>query len=190
MDRIREAAGDGTLAGVELTQAIDNLNENFADSSTVFKVSLDTYDATMGAFTDATKTNADLNLDYALEVDEASSLILDAALKAEEAKDSLLDSIRNLFGGAYNVFESAFDMFGLKIPGFANGGIVTKPTLAMVGESGPEAIVPLSGIGGMGAPTEVNIYINAPISNSNDAQSLVDEVVTRLKREMSMQTFL
>ena len=27
---------------------------------------------------------------------------------------------------------------------FAQGGIVTKPTLAMVGEDGPEAIVPLS----------------------------------------------
>lgn len=33
------------------------------------------------------------------------------------------------------------------IPGFAEGGIVTKPTLAVVGEKGPEAIVPLSGPG-------------------------------------------
>jgi hypothetical protein len=31
------------------------------------------------------------------------------------------------------------------LPHFAEGGIVTKPTMAMVGESGPEAIVPLSG---------------------------------------------
>lgn len=35
------------------------------------------------------------------------------------------------------------------IPHFASGGIVTQPTLAMVGERGPEAIVPLNG-GGFG----------------------------------------
>jgi tape measure domain-containing protein len=34
-----------------------------------------------------------------------------------------------------------------KIPGFADGGVVSRPTMAMVGESGPEAIIPLSGGG-------------------------------------------
>jgi hypothetical protein len=34
------------------------------------------------------------------------------------------------------------------VPAFASGGVVTRPTLAMVGERGPEAIVPLSqGVG-------------------------------------------
>jgi SLT domain-containing protein len=31
------------------------------------------------------------------------------------------------------------------LPAYASGGIVTSPTLALVGEAGPEAIVPLSG---------------------------------------------
>jgi len=43
-----------------------------------------------------------------------------------------------------------FDIGGINIPGFANGGIVTGPTLAMVGEKGPEAIIPLSQLGSMG----------------------------------------
>jgi N-acetyl-anhydromuramyl-L-alanine amidase AmpD len=34
-------------------------------------------------------------------------------------------------------------LFGLRIPRFQEGGLITEPTLAMVGESGPEAIVPL-----------------------------------------------
>jgi hypothetical protein len=42
--------------------------------------------------------------------------------------------------------------YGPNLPGYANGGIVTQPTLAMIGESGPEAIVPLSG-GSMGGLT-------------------------------------
>ena len=46
-----------------------------------------------------------------------------------------LDSLRESLGN--------FNFGGIKIPGFADGGIVTKPTLAMVGEKGPEAIVPL-----------------------------------------------
>lgn len=35
-----------------------------------------------------------------------------------------------------------------KIPYLAAGGIVSKPTLAMIGEAGPEAVVPLSGAHG------------------------------------------
>ena len=50
----------------------------------------------------------------------------------------------------------SFDIGGINIPGFAEGGIVTKPTLAMVGEKGPEAIVPLGkGIGGGGVTVNV-----------------------------------
>lgn len=39
---------------------------------------------------------------------------------------------------------------GADIPKMAGGGIVTRPTLALIGEAGPEAVVPLSG-GGMGS---------------------------------------
>jgi len=46
--------------------------------------------------------------------------------------------------------------FGIpNIPKLANGGIVNSPTLALIGESGPEAVVPLSGGTGMGGMTIV-----------------------------------
>jgi hypothetical protein len=60
-----------------------------------------------------------------------------------------LDSLRESIGG--------FNFGGISIPGFANGGIVTGPTLAMVGEKGPEAIVPLSQMGAMGGGVTVNV---------------------------------
>lgn len=44
-----------------------------------------------------------------------------------------------------------------KIPEMAKGGIVTKPTIALIGEAGPEAVVPLSKGGGMGSVT-INVY--------------------------------
>jgi hypothetical protein len=43
------------------------------------------------------------------------------------------------------------------IPMLAEGGIVTGPTLAMIGEAGPEAVVPLSKMGGMGGGVTVNV---------------------------------
>jgi phage-related protein len=42
------------------------------------------------------------------------------------------------------------------VPRLAAGGIVTAPTLAMVGEAGPEAVLPL---GPGGAPIEVRVFI-------------------------------
>jgi len=47
-----------------------------------------------------------------------------------------------------------------RIPYLANGGIVTGPTLAMIGEAGPEAVVPLDRAGrhGLGGNVTVNVY--------------------------------
>ena len=43
------------------------------------------------------------------------------------------------------------------IPYLAEGGIVRSPTLAMIGERGPEAVVPLNKMGNMGGGVTVNV---------------------------------
>jgi len=55
------------------------------------------------------------------------------------------------------------------IPTLAAGGIVTGPTLAVLGEAGPEAIIPLDQGGGRmgGAPMTVNVYL--PVGSDGDA---------------------
>ena len=56
----------------------------------------------------------------------------------------------------------------------AAGGIVTKPTLAVIGEKGPEAVVPLNR-GGLGG--NVTININNPIVRSNqDMKKIANEI--------------
>ena len=40
---------------------------------------------------------------------------------------------------------------GIEVPAMAKGGIVTGPTLALIGEKGSEAVIPLDRLGGMGA---------------------------------------
>jgi hypothetical protein len=68
---------------------------------------------------------------------------------------------------------------GPAVPHFAEGGIVTGPTLAMIGEKGPEAVVPL----GRGAPAAggnitVNVYGTVVTENQ-----LVDAVHNGLLRK-------
>ncbi len=43
------------------------------------------------------------------------------------------------------------------LPGLAAGGIVTRPTVALIGEAGPEAVVPLSKLGAMGGGTDPEV---------------------------------
>ena len=58
------------------------------------------------------------------------------------------------------------------IPRLADGGIVTAPTLAIVGEAGPEAIVPLSGDMGMGG---MNVVVNVQGSVTSE-RDLVESI--------------
>jgi hypothetical protein len=62
-----------------------------------------------------------------------------------------------------------------EIPKLAKGGIVDRPTLAMLGEAGPEAVVPL-GRGG-GAGMTVNLVINGDINGMDDFEQKVASVI-------------
>jgi hypothetical protein len=42
------------------------------------------------------------------------------------------------------------------IPYLADGGIVTRATLAVIGEAGPEAVIPLDRLNGGGVTVEIN----------------------------------
>jgi len=69
--------------------------------------------------------------------------------------------------------ESASASAGrLGIPRMANGGIVTSPTLALIGEAGPEAVVPLGKGGGMGG---ITINISGGLGTSTDIANAVYE---------------
>jgi hypothetical protein len=64
---------------------------------------------------------------------------------------------------------------GAGVPMMANGGIVTGPTFALIGENGPEAVVPLDRLGSMGGGVTINV-------NGGDPQAVVD-ALTRWYRQ-------
>lgn len=68
----------------------------------------------------------------------------------------------------------------------AEGGIVTRPTLALIGERGPEAIVPLNRNNSYSKASEVhiNVEINGPvIRDETDIDTLVLKISQELARE-------
>ena len=123
-------------------------------------------------------------------------------------KDGLVSGFKNAFNaviGVYNDFAKGFDFkipdyvpviggknFSLpQIPKFAKGGIVNSPTLGIIGEDGPEAVVPLSkrnnpngiGLGGGGDMT-ININVGG-VTDRTDKKQLAREIGDLIRAEMS-----
>lgn len=66
--------------------------------------------------------------------------------------------------------------------GLATGGVVTSATLAVIGEAGPEAVIPLDKMGAMGA-TIVNI--NGDVYGVSDLENRIERVIQRTANKSS-----
>ncbi len=67
------------------------------------------------------------------------------------------------------------------IPMLANGGIVSSPTLALIGERGPEAVIPLDRMNSMGGG--MNITVQAGLVSTPDQMGqLIIESIQRAQR--------
>ena len=103
---------------------------------------------------------------------------------------------KTLFNGIATIWNNTIGKFSFKVPswvpgiggkGFdmpnipmlANGGIVTSPTLALIGERGPEAVVPLNRAGGMGANVTINV-------NGGDPNAVVSALRTYMRQNGSV----
>jgi hypothetical protein len=112
--------------------------------------------------------------------------------------NTLLSTVKAVFNGIARIWNSTVGKLSFKIPdwvpgiggnGFsmpdipmlANGGIVTSPTLALIGEAGPEAVIPLSRMGNMGG--NMNITVNAGLVSTPDqiGQQII-EAIQRAQR--------
>jgi hypothetical protein len=99
---------------------------------------------------------------------------------------TLLGFYKGIFNGIASLWNNTIGKLSFKVPGWvpgfggkgfdvpnipmlAEGGIVTKPTLAMIGEGGqPEAVIPLSKLGNMGGG---NMYVTI---QGGDPNAIVD----------------
>ena len=106
--------------------------------------------------------------------------------------NTVLGFYKSIFNGIAKLWNSTVGKLSFKVPdwvpglggkGFsvpqipmlAEGGIVTGPTLAMIGEAGPEAVIPLNRANQMGS---VTININSTVADAR----LGDIIVNALKQ--------
>jgi tape measure domain-containing protein len=90
-------------------------------------------------------------------------------------------------------FSEVSSVLGLGIPGLAKGGIVTRPTLAVVGEGGQsEAVIPLDKAGKLGGDTIVNVNIEGNVDSDvmprlpGIIQGAVESAILKHKRPGGM----
>lgn len=112
-----------------------------------FKVWYNIVETIVGAVVDVFRGAADL-------IGGIVSGIVDGFVSGFKAGVNLLIELINKAIRLYNKIPLAPDL--PEIPELANGGIVTGPTVAMIGEAGPEPVIPLNRLGGMGTVT-VNV---------------------------------
>jgi len=112
----------------------------------------------------------------------------------------VIGKINDFIAKANDVLRQAASAVGMtapvipSIPKLAKGGIVTRPTLALIGEAGPEAVVPLSGANGRAAAAAgfgggggITINFNGPMQTSRQsAREFADEVAMMIKQRIKV----
>lgn len=68
---------------------------------------------------------------------------------------------------------------GFHIPELAQGGIVTRPTLALIGEAGPEAVVPLNRVGSGSGEVNITINVQGSVLSERDLLRVVRDELQR-----------
>lgn len=109
-------------------------------------------------------------------VDWFRGLAYDIGRVVSNVADAITAPFRYAFDGIKNLWNQTIGGFGFsipswvpgvggksfKIPYMAQGGIITRPTIAMLGEAGPEAVIPLRHGGADlvsgGSSVTINVY--------------------------------
>lgn len=90
-------------------------------------------------------------------------------------RDRDSDIYRALLDSGISSMDSQYPV---RVPAMANGGIVTQPTLALIGERAPEAVVPLGMMGGGG----VTIHVHGSVVSEDQLRGLVMDTVGMMRR--------
>ena len=159
------------------------------------------WEALKGIVTDALSAIGDFISTF---FDETLDFLRGLPDKIGRATLGMWDGIKNAFKEAINFIIRGWNRLEFRVPGFsigpigydgftlgvpdipllADGGIVNRATLAVIGEAGPEAVVPLDQIrgGGLGGPT-YNITVQAGVGDPGMiGQSVVDAITAYERR--------
>jgi len=140
---------------------------------------------TMGMFiSNAAAGAADLNRILAKIANASSLWLSDAA--GQELAAFLFKNVDILTPEAFAALQRLAQLQGLSIEPFAAGGIVTQPTMAMIGEAGPEAVIPLNEMGSMGGIT-INFTQPVFFDREDTMNKFVDMISKGIDRKQRLR---
>jgi len=167
------------IVGRDLVDNLRNVGQSMVDSAGVIRDSAD---------------------DLAKDRQNLTDLTWDEAMARAKNTEALEESTRVMVGvpaifrialrRAQAVAE-AVDPAGqaqqrqLPIEAMAEGGIVRRPTLAMIGERGPEAVTPLDDLP-TGEPIQITINLNGPVFGMRDFQRAIEQAVGQAARSAGL----
>ena len=128
--------------------------------------------------------------------------------------NKMLDFVQNTINAPINAINGALDAINqipgvsiqhinqlqlARIPMLASGGLITGPTTALIGEAGPEAVIPLQNTNswakalasaitdefssdGFSGGQTVNVYVQNTINSKLDIEEVSRELVTQIRR--------
>ena len=185
--------GEGAFGNLTLSDRIDLV---IGDLPQPLKFIKDLFDGTLFA------TIADfINLDIDWEtfktnaIDAVSGIVDGFADLVKGPINLVIEALNSVFSSikysqtidlpGLDPYTVGIDLTDLQIPMLAKGGIVTGPTLAMIGEAGPEAVVPLDGKNAPGGQT-FNITVNpSGITDRSDKREMAREIGNLIQQEVS-----
>ena len=110
--------------------------------------------------------------------------LMDSIIDRAQRAIALAQRAAELAGGAFSSARGAISSGISRITPFADGGIVTRPTLGMVGEAGPEAIIPLNKMGSLGSGVTVNVY--GDVSGRDLIETVKRGIIGELKHNIKL----
>ena len=178
----------GTVLGDQITNVIEKIgafSNSFKEAKEAGKGFLSSVGAGISGSAASGSTTTSPVKDVNKAVKEGSDKISNATNNASKAASSASTTasrtssiVKSVFGGTslgktVSLVSKAFSSVKSKL-GFARGGIVTSPTTALIGEAGPEAVIPLSR---MGETNVGGINVTVNVSQTNASPEMIGNAV-------------
>lgn len=192
------AVEEALIAQQDATQKVNDENLLYSQIVSGAAEDTDIYKEALKELNDAKKDEADANDTVTDSYDrqrEAIEKLIEAEQNLAEVKKSSgakavaaakaqIDSVK---AGAITrlgptvspaILDNAalMDLAMRRFTPFANGGIVKSPTLGLVGEAGPEAVVPLDQLGGMGGNTYITVNAGMGVDGAEVGKQIIDAI--------------
>ena len=184
----------GLLTG-DVNLAVEGLKSIFKNLLTFFQTGWDFVKVLTGVIVDGLKRVKDFIAPKLKEFGKSFLETISTVLKTSagvvfEGVKFVFNKVIDKINGFIDSLNSGlgFSFFGIdidppdlpNIPRLAKGGIVSQPTTALIGERGPEAVIPLSRAGGNLGQTNVNITVNAGMGA--DGAGIGRQIVEELRK--------